>query len=56
MLAGHKFGTTMPPFSGCADRYCLGGYGGGGKDMAEWLDMAKSVDGSMVWSWWGTGM
>ena len=45
MIAGHKFGTTMPPFSGCADRYCLNGYGGGGKDMAEWLDMAKSVDG-----------
>lgn len=35
----------MPPFSGCADRYCLSGYGGGGKDIAEWLDMAKSVDG-----------
>ena len=45
MLAGHKFGTTMPPFSGCADRYCLSGYGGGGKGMPEWLDMAKSIDG-----------
>ena len=45
MIEGHKFATTMPPFSGCADRYCLGGYGGGGKDIAEWLDMAKSVDG-----------
>ena len=45
MIAGQKFGTTMPPFSGCADRYCLSGYGGGGKDMAEWLDMAKSIEG-----------
>ena len=45
MLAGHKFGTTMPPFSGCADRYCLGGYGGGGKDIEAWLDMAKSIEG-----------
>ena len=45
MIEGHKFATTMPPFSGCADRYCLSGYGGGGKDIAEWLDMAKSVDG-----------
>ena len=45
MLAGHKFATTMPPFSGCADRYCLSGYGGGGKNIEEWLDMAKSVDG-----------
>ena len=43
MLAGHKFGTTMPPFSGCADRYCLSGYGGGGKDIAEWLDMAATI-------------
>ncbi len=45
MLANHKFGTTMPPFSGCADRYCLSGYGGGGADMNEWLDMAKQVEG-----------
>lgn len=35
----------MPPFSGCADRYCLGGYGGGGANIEEWLDMAKSIDG-----------
>jgi xylose isomerase len=35
----------MPPFSGCADRYCLSGYGGGGADMSEWLDMAGQVDG-----------
>jgi len=34
----------MPPFSGCADRYCLSGYGGGA-DMNEWLDMAKQVQG-----------
>ena len=45
MLANHKFGTTMPPFSGCADRYCLDGYGGGGADIGEWLDMAKQVEG-----------
>ncbi|MFH1616419.1 MAG: sugar phosphate isomerase/epimerase [Planctomycetota bacterium] len=45
MLANHKFGTTMPPFSGCADRYCLGGYGRGGKNMQEWLQMAKKVKG-----------
>jgi xylose isomerase len=45
MLANHNFATTMPPFSGCADRYCLGGYGGGGADMKEWLEMAKRVEG-----------
>lgn len=45
MLEGHKFATIMPPFSGCADRYCLGGYGGGGANIEEWLDMAKSIDG-----------
>jgi sugar phosphate isomerase/epimerase len=45
MLQGHKFATTMPPFSGCADRFCLDGYGGGGENMEEMLDMAKSVDG-----------
>ena len=35
MLAGHKFGACLPTFGNCADRYCLGGYGGGGFSMVD---------------------
>jgi len=35
----------MPPFSGCADRYCISSYGGGGANIKEWLTMAKRVEG-----------
>ena len=45
MIAGHKFGACLPTFGSCADRYCLGGYGGGGTTMAEMLDLALQVDG-----------
>ncbi len=45
MLAGHLFGACLPTFGSCADRYCLGGYGGGGKTMEEMLDLAKKVEG-----------
>ena len=45
MIAGHNFGACLPTFGSCADRYCLGGYGGGGTDMREMLDLAVTVDG-----------
>jgi xylose isomerase len=45
MLVNHLFGACLPTFGNCADRYCLGGYGGGGKDMNEMLDLAKTVKG-----------
>jgi len=45
MLAGHYFGACLPTFASCADRYCLSGYGGGGTNMEEMLDLAKKVEG-----------
>lgn len=45
MLANHLFGACLPTFGNCADRYCLGGYGGGGKDVKEMLDLSKTVKG-----------
>ena len=45
MIANHLFGACLPTFGNCADRYCLGGYGGGGKNMEEMLDLAKTVEG-----------
>ena len=37
MIANHLFGACLPTFGNCADRYCLGGYGGGGTTMPEML-------------------
>jgi sugar phosphate isomerase/epimerase len=45
MIANHPFGACLPTFGNCADRYCLGGYGGGGKDMKEMLDLSLQVEG-----------
>ena len=45
MVAGHKFGASLPTFGSCADRYCLSGYGGGGTTMQEMLDLSLQVDG-----------
>ncbi|NIA31939.1 MAG: TIM barrel protein [Actinobacteria bacterium] len=45
MLANHKFGAGLPAFTSCADRYCLSGYGGGGKTIEEMLDLAMQVEG-----------
>jgi xylose isomerase len=45
MIANHHFGACMPAFGNCADRYCLGGYGGGGQTMEEMLDLALKVEG-----------
>ena len=45
MLAGHSFGACLPTFGNCADRYCLGGYGGGGSTMEEMLDLSLQVPG-----------
>ena len=45
MIADHMFGACLPTFGGCADRYCLGGYGGGGQTMQEMLDLARQVEG-----------
>ena len=44
MYKSWKLGACLPAFASCADRYCLGGYGRGGKTMEEMLDMAKKVD------------
>ncbi len=45
MIAGHQFGACLPTFGNCADRYCLGGYGGGGQTVEEMLDLALKVEG-----------
>ena len=45
MIADHPFGACLPTFGNCADRYCLGGYGGGGKTVPEMLHLAKEVEG-----------
>jgi len=45
MLAGHPFGACLPTFTSCADRYCLGGYGGGGTTLEEMLDLSMKVEG-----------
>jgi len=45
MIANHMFGACLPTFGSCADRYCLGGYGGGGETVAEMLDLATQVEG-----------
>ena len=45
MIANHLFGACLPTFGNCADRYCLGGYGGGGNTMEEMLDLSKKVEG-----------
>jgi sugar phosphate isomerase/epimerase len=44
MIAGHMFGACLPAFGNCADRYSLGGYGGG-KTMEEMLDLSFQVEG-----------
>ncbi|MGA3325170.1 MAG: sugar phosphate isomerase/epimerase family protein [Terriglobia bacterium] len=43
MIANHLFGACLPTFGNCADRFVLGGYGGGGNTMEEMLDLAKQV-------------
>jgi xylose isomerase len=45
MYEGFKLGACLPTFASCADRYCLSGYGRGGKTMEEMLSMAKKVEG-----------
>ncbi len=45
MIDRNKFGACLPTFGSCADRYCLSGYGGGGSDMDEMLDLACKVEG-----------
>lgn len=45
MIENHLFGACLPTFGNCADRYCLSGYGGGGKNMQEMLDLATTVKG-----------
>ena len=45
MLADHLFGACLPTFGSCADRYCISGYGGGGKTVQEMLDLLKKVEG-----------
>ncbi len=45
MISNHFFGACLPTFGNCADRFCLSGYGGGGKNMEEMLDLATKVTG-----------
>lgn len=45
MLGNNKLGACLPTFGSCADRYCLSGYGGGGTNMEEMLDLALQVEG-----------
>ena len=45
MLDNYYFGACLPTFGNCADRFCLGGYGGGGATMKEMLDLSKKVEG-----------
>lgn len=45
MIAGHMFGACLPTFGNCADRYCLGGYGGGGATMEEMLELSLQLEG-----------
>jgi len=45
MYGKWKLGACLPTFASCADRYCLSGYGRGGKDMDEMLAMARKVEG-----------
>jgi len=55
VLAGHSFGACLPTFGSCADRYCLGGYGGGGETIKEMIDLSlkvKGIDGlELVGNW-----
>ncbi|MBN1553586.1 MAG: sugar phosphate isomerase/epimerase [Phycisphaerae bacterium] len=55
MLGPYPLGACLPTFTSCADRYCLSGYGGGGKTMEEILDLAvqvKPLDGvELVGNW-----
>ena len=43
MLEKYKLGACLPAFGSCADRYCLSGYGLGGRTMEEMLDAAVQV-------------
>lgn len=45
MLGRNPFGACLPTFGNCADRYCLGGYGGGGSTVPEMLDLSMQVSG-----------
>jgi hypothetical protein len=40
-----KLGACLPAFSSCADRFCLSGYGRGGKTISEMVAMAAQVEG-----------
>jgi len=55
MIDKYKFGACLPVFSSCADRFCLSGYGMGGKTIEEMLDLAvkvKEIDGlEIVGNW-----
>lgn len=45
MLGKFKLGACLPSFGSCADRYCLSGYGKGGRTIEEMLDLAAQVEG-----------
>ncbi|MCX7704746.1 MAG: sugar phosphate isomerase/epimerase [bacterium] len=45
MFRKYKLGACLPTFGSCADRFCLSGYGKGGRTMEEMLDLASKVEG-----------
>jgi len=45
MYKNYKLGACLPTFGSCADRFCLSGYGKGGKTMEEMVELAKKVEG-----------
>lgn len=45
MFKNYKLGACLPTFGSCADRFCLSGYGKGGKTMEEMVALAKKVEG-----------
>ncbi|HOK79795.1 MAG TPA: sugar phosphate isomerase/epimerase [bacterium] len=45
MYKQYKLGACLPTFGSCADRFCLSGYGRGGRTMEEMLELAKQVEG-----------
>ncbi len=39
-----KFGSCLPPFTSCADRYLLTGYGGGAETVIGMIELAGTVE------------
>jgi len=44
MIGNHLFGACLPVFGDCADRFVLSGYGKGGRNVRDMLDLAAQVE------------